>query len=101
MQLVQDNAEAQRFELLVDDVLAGFAQYVRRGGRLVFTHTEVDPSFGGRGLGGVLAGAALDAARAEGVKVVPLCTFIAGYIGKHPEQADLVDQELLGRFDAE
>lgn len=101
MQFVQDNGEAQRFELWVDDTLAGFAQYVRRGGRLVFTHTEIDPSFGGRGLGGVLAGAALDAARAQGVKVVPLCPFIAAYIDKHPEQADLVDHELLARFDAE
>ena len=101
MQFVQDNVEAERFELWVDDTLAGFAQYVRRGGRLVFTHTEIDPSFGGRGLGGVLVGAALDAARSQEVKVVPLCSFVGAYIAKHPDQADLIDHELLSRFDAE
>ena len=99
MEIVKDAPEAQRFELWVDDALAGFAQYVRRAGRLVFTHTEVDPAFGGRGLGGVLAAGALDAVRAEGALAVPLCPFIAAYIDEHPAYADLVDRELLARFD--
>lgn len=97
---VQDQPDRSRFELVVDGELAGIAQYVRRGGRVVFTHTEVDERFEGRGLGSVLASTALDAVRAEGSLAVPLCPFIAGYIARHPEYDDLVDHELLARFEA-
>ena len=100
MQTVTDDPAENRFELHVDGELAGFAQYVRRGGRLVFMHTEIGQAFGGRGLGGVLAAGALDAVRAEGARAVPLCPFVAAYIDKHPAYADLVDHELLARFDA-
>ncbi|GJF06441.1 hypothetical protein PSD17_53880 [Pseudonocardia sp. D17] len=51
----------------------------------MFTHTEVDDRFGGRGLGGVLARGALDAARARGLRVRPDCPFIRSWIEKHPE----------------
>lgn len=92
---VRDEPGEERYVVLVDGARAGFAQYVRRGGRVIFVHTEIDPAFEGQGLGGRLAQGALDHARAQGTPVVPLCPFIAGYIGKHPEYADLVDTELL------
>ena len=98
--VVRDNPEERQFEVLVEGVRAGLARYVRRPGRLVFVHTEVDPAYSGQGVGSVLAAGALDAARAEGVRVLPLCPFIEGFIAKHPEYADLVDTELLARFDA-
>lgn len=75
----------------VDDRLAGFAQYRRHGGRLVFIHTEIDDAFEGQGLGSKLARAALDDARAHGLRVVPQCPFIAEWIRRHPDYADLVD----------
>ncbi len=95
---VVDVPGKMRFEILADGELAGFAQYVRKAGRLIFVHTEVDPAFGGRGIGSKLASDALDAARAEGAPVIPLCPFIAEHIEKHPAYADLVDQELLAQF---
>lgn len=97
---VVEAAERSRFEVLVDGELAGFALYIRRGLRLVFVHTEIDPRFEGQGLGSKLAAGALGAARAAGDLVVPLCPFIASYITKHPAYEDLVDHELLARFDA-
>ncbi len=87
---IDDNAAAARVEARVDGVLAGFADYRDRDGQRVFTHTEVDPSFGGQGIGGRIARAALDEARADGVSVVPLCPFIRSWIDKHPDYADLV-----------
>ena len=81
------------FVIRVDGKRAGLAAYRRDGKRRVFTHTEIDPAFGGQGLGGKLAKAALDAVRAAGERVVPQCSFIRGYIEKHPEYADLVDGE--------
>ena len=46
---------AQRYELLVEGQPLGFAAYSEQGERMVFTHTEVDPSLSGQGLGSVLA----------------------------------------------
>jgi predicted GNAT family acetyltransferase len=96
---VTDATQRSRFEVQVDGELAGFAQYVRKAGRVVFTHTEIDPSFEGRGLGSQLAAGAFDRLRATGEPAVPLCPFIAAYVDRHPEVADLVDHELLARFE--
>ncbi len=87
---VVDNPEEHRFEAFLGDRLAGFAVYRTAPGRIVFTHTEIAPEFGGRGVGGRLAAAALDEVRARGLHAVARCPFIAGYIEKHPEYADLV-----------
>jgi len=87
--------EERRYEILVDGARAGHAEYVRKGGLVIFTHTEIDPAFEGQGIGSKLARGSLDAVRAEGAPVVPLCPFIAGYVEKHPEYDDLVDHECL------
>ena len=97
---VHDNPSQSRFEIDDDGKLAGFAQYVRRPGRILFMHTEIDPAFEGRGLGSQLAAAALNATRAAGERVVPLCPFIGSFIERHPEYDDLVDHELMGILDA-
>jgi predicted GNAT family acetyltransferase len=92
---VHDEPDAHRFEIHVDGELAGFARYVRKGGRIYFVHTEIDPAFEGKGLGSVLASRSLDAVRSTGEPVVPLCPFIASFIERHPAYDDLVDKELL------
>ena len=92
--------ERRRFEVFVGDTRAGLAAYRDEPGRRVFTHTEVDPAFGGRGLGGRLVAFALDETRAQGLSVVPLCSFVAAYIARHPEYGELVDpadEERSGR----
>jgi predicted GNAT family acetyltransferase len=53
-------------------------------------HTEVPEQYQGQGLAGKLATAALEWARASGLKVIPSCPYVSNYIGKHPEFADLV-----------
>lgn len=85
---VTDNPTASRFEARVDGALA-VAEYRREGNRITFTHTEVPDEIEGRGVGSALARAALDRARAEGWEVVPLCPFIADFIGRNPEYAEL------------
>src|SRR5690606_27782334 len=57
---VRDNQDQERFEVFEDGRLAGFARYIRRAGRLIFVHTEVDQAFEGRGIGSELAAGALD-----------------------------------------
>jgi uncharacterized protein len=95
MTAVTDHPDRERFEISVDGQPAGFVQYLRRGGRIIFFHTEIDPAHEGHGLGSALAQGALDAARAEGVPVVPLCSFVHRWIDRHPDYADLVDEEAL------
>lgn len=87
---VRDNPAEQRFEIVVDDAVAGFAQYRRDGSTLTMTHTEIGDAYEGQGLGGKLARGALDLVRSEGGKVVPQCAFIKGWIEKHPDYGDLL-----------
>jgi len=87
---VVDVPERRSFEARVDGAIAGIAQYLRGADRVVFIHTQVEPAFEGRGVGSALAKQALDAVRAEGLGVEPRCPFIAAYIRRHTEYADLV-----------
>jgi uncharacterized protein len=92
--------ERHRYEIHVDGALAGFATYRRVDGRFVFEHTEIDPSFEGRGLGSHLARGALDDVEAQDERVVPLCPFIRSWLDKHPERSGLVDRPMLDRLAA-
>lgn len=88
--VVTDDPSESRYEIRLGDELVGFAAYKRRPGEITFTHTEIDPSFEGRGLAGRLIGAALDAAREEGLAVRPVCPYVRAYIERHPAYEDLV-----------
>ncbi|GAA2747594.1 GNAT family N-acetyltransferase [Kitasatospora cinereorecta] len=95
---VTDNPEQSRFEIHTDEGLAGFTEYHRYQDELAFIHTEMDPRFEGRGLGGRLARGALDAAREAKLAVLPYCPFIRGWITRHPEYTDLVPAGERARF---
>jgi uncharacterized protein len=94
---VIDVPEASRYELRLGGGLIGFAAYRRRDGVITFTHTTVDKSQEGHGLGSRLASAVLDDARRQGLEVVPLCPFISAYIERHPEYQDLVPASYRNR----
>ena len=88
---VSDNAGAHRFEARdADGTVVGFSAYRRDGDVVVITHTEVDDSQEGRGVGSVLVRGALDDIRATGRTVRPLCPFVKAWIDRHEEYADLV-----------
>lgn len=84
------NEPENRFELWLGDTRAGLIDYrVAGDGTRNMFHTEIDPAFGGRGLGGKLVAFAIDDAREQGYKVKPTCPFIARYLDQHPEFEDL------------
>ena len=85
---VRDNVERHRFELDVDGEVA-FSNYSRSGDVLTILHTEVPKALNGRGIGSTLVRGELEIARAQGLKVVAKCPFVAAYLDKHPEYADL------------
>ena len=92
MPRVKDNPALGRFEMGSGDGTA-FVEYRRAGDRIVLVHTEVPEALSGKGVGSKLVSGTLDAVRAEGLKVVPRCEFVAAYIGRHPEYRDLQADE--------
>ncbi len=87
-----------RFEARVAGAVAGSAHYERHGDRVVFTHTEVDDSHEGQGVGSALIRRSLDTVRASDERAVPLCPFVSGYIERHDEYPALVDHDMLARL---
>lgn len=87
--VVIDNPAEQRYEVHADGEVAVLT-YQRRGNRITFLHTGVPPALENRGIAGALAHAALEAARVEGLEVVPLCPYVAAYIRRHREYLPLV-----------
>jgi len=80
--------EAHRFEAALDGH-AGRLDYSVRGDVMTIVHTEVDPALEGRGVAGALVRAALDHARANGLKVRAQCEYAASYLDRHPETSSL------------
>ena len=97
--VLADAPERKRFEVTVDDELAGFLVYRSRKGLLALIHTEVEERFEGRGRGGRLARFALDRARAENLAVLPFCPFVNEWMKRHPEYVDLVPASYRANFD--
>ena len=89
MLAVRNNVEASRFEATVDGHLC-VCDYRRRGDVLLLTHTEVPPELAGRGIAAALVAQALAWARAQGLKVRPLCSYVAVYMRRHGETQDLL-----------
>ena len=82
---VVDVPEQSQYELRLGDRRIGLAAYRRSGERIAFTHTEIDAACEGRGFGSRLVQGALEDARAKGLEIVPLCSFVAAFVKRHPE----------------
>src|SRR3954447_18150152 len=89
---VHDNPARRRYEKEIDGKTAMIV-YRLHGDTITFTHTEVPPEFEGRGIAARMAHFALEDARARGLRVVPLCPYVAAYIRRHPEYQPLVAPE--------
>lgn len=85
---VHDNVELDRFELDLEDGTA-VAYYRLTPNVITFVHTETPPALRGRGAASELIRGALEWARARDLKVVAECSFVAAFIARHPEFADL------------
>ena len=89
--VVRDNAEKRRFEIDLGDGSLAIAEYRLRAGKIMFVHTEVPPAHERKGIGTLLVRTALASARERGLKVIPICPFVAAYIKKHAEEQDVLD----------
>lgn len=89
--VVTDVPDEGRFEARsASGELLGLSAYVVHDGRVVFTHTEVEPHAEGTGVGSALVRGALDQVRASGRQVVALCPFVKAWLERHPDHQDLL-----------
>ena len=95
---ISNHPERHRYEAAADGTLAAYCEYNLVGDAVMFTHTEVLPAFEGQGIGSKLAKYVLDDVRSQGKHVIPVCQFIAGYLRKHREYADLVRPDIARAF---
>ena len=80
-----------RYTLTLDGSVIGYAQYTDTADQRVFTHTVVEPEFGGRGFATRLVDAAVADARESGKRIVGECPMVEKWLAKHPELDEFVD----------
>ena len=86
---IENNEDRHRFEARIGEQIA-VLEYTRATGLIVYNHTEVPRNLEGQGIASQLAEAALEFARNEGLKIMPLCPYVASYIRRHPEYKELL-----------
>jgi uncharacterized protein len=92
--LVVHNAATRRFDLVIDGQDAHL-DYQIRGDRLRLIHIEVPPAIQGHRYSDVLARAGLEYAKAEHLRVVPICPVVRTFLTHHPEYLPLVDEHWI------
>lgn len=80
--------EKSRFERPGDDGTYGTLAYERGDGEVTLTHTVVPQALEGQGVGSELVQAAIAWAREEQLTVVPVCSFVQGWLERHPGALD-------------
>ncbi|KCZ52333.1 GNAT family N-acetyltransferase [Hyphomonas pacifica] len=58
--------------------------------RIIIDHTGVPKELGGLGVGTALVKRAVEDARRDGIKIIPLCPFAKAQIEKHTEWQDIL-----------
>lgn len=85
-----DNEERHQYEFHVDKYTPKIEYIKSTNGEIYLTHTEVPTQLGGKGIGSQLVEKTLKDIEKQGLRLVPLCPFVAGYIHKHPEWKRIV-----------
>jgi predicted GNAT family acetyltransferase len=88
---IEDDPATSRYRLWLGDEFAAYGEYEDEPGRRIFTHTVVRPKFEGRGIGSRLAKFAVEDARAQGLRITPVCPFIRSWLERHHDYDSIVD----------
>lgn len=86
---VRHDEAGRRFVAVIDGHEAYVAYRPADDKTLDFQRTYVPGELRGRGVAGKLVARALDLAREQGLTVVPTCSYVRGFLERHPEYADL------------
>jgi len=92
MQMIEHEQRGHRgsFFIRQDGKRLAELTYTVAGTRVILDHTEVEEAFRGTGAGRKLVAAAVDWARAEHQRLLPLCPFARSVFEKTPEFADVL-----------
>jgi len=88
---VVHNPGEKRFETVIDGKLSKL-DYIQNGNNFVITHVGVHPDLRGHGVAGKIVDTGINYARENSFRVVPMCSYAAAYIRRHPEYAELTRQ---------
>lgn len=88
---VVNNKQNLQFEIDTGEEKAHL-EYRWNKGNLALMHTFVPEKVEGKGIAGLLAKAALEYAKNEGVKIIVYCPFVGSYLKRHPEYQILIDK---------
>lgn len=88
---VVNNPSEKRFETWIEGKLSKL-DYIEDGKNFVITHVGVQPELRGQGVAGRIVQVGLEYAKARSMRVVPMCSYAAAYIRRHPEYAELTRQ---------
>lgn len=88
---VTHNPAENRFETWIDNNLSKL-DYIQDGKNFVITHVGVHPDLRGQGVAGKIVEVGLEYAKENSLRVVPMCSYAAAYIRRHPEYAELTRQ---------
>lgn len=84
---IQHKPNENRFALLDAGKEIGEICYVPEGeGLLIANHTFVDDAYAGQGLAGQLLAALVDYARAQNLRIQPVCSYVVAAFERHPER---------------
>ena len=89
--VITNDASAQTYQATLNAEVVGTLIYETQGGRVVLTHTIVEPSARDHGVGTALVREALDDLRRDGKTATVMCPFVTEFITHNPEYADLID----------
>jgi len=81
-----DHADEGRFELDLTGRIA-FANYRRTDDGILIFHVETPRALRGQGVTGRLMERIVEAARAEGQEVIPLCSYASSWMRRHRQSA--------------
>lgn len=89
----RDAPDEQRFEQTFPDAEGRmrrvWADYAVQGDARVILHVEAEPALRGGGAAGRFMRALAEHARAEGLKLRPVCGYAVAWLKRHPEFDDL------------
>ncbi|WKS96004.1 GNAT family N-acetyltransferase [Riemerella columbina] len=86
-----NNEKNGQFEIFFDGHPAGLMTYTWAGAdKFIIDHTEISEAYNGKGFGKELVLQAVDFARKEGVKIIPLCPFAKATFQKTEEIRDVL-----------
>ncbi len=91
LEITRNEAE-NTFETWIDGHLCKL-DYMRDGNNFIIEHVGVDPEFRGQGIAGKLMEVALEYARQNSLRVIPMCSYAAYYIRKNPQYLELTNPE--------